>query len=64
MTFTKMHSFESKFVTGPSNILFAGVYVCAFQSGKFTGRGSEGVNDAPDYLYNPPRQASLTELVF
>ena len=27
---TKMHSTESRFVIGPSNILFAGVYVCTF----------------------------------
>ena len=25
-------------------MLFAGVYVCTFQPGKFTGWGSEGVN--------------------
>ena len=39
-----MHSVESRFVMGPSNILFAGVYVCTFQPGNFTGCGSEGVN--------------------
>ena len=39
----KMHSTESRFVTGPSNILFAGIYVCNFQPRNFTGWGSEGV---------------------
>ena len=38
-----MHSTESRFVTGPSNTLFAGVYVCTFQPGNVTGWGSEGV---------------------
>ena len=40
----KTHSIESRFVTGPSNILFGGVYVCTFQPGNFTGRGGERVN--------------------
>ena len=43
-----MHSVESKFVMGPSNVLFAGVYVGIFQPGIFlqavkeliTSRGS------------------------
>ena len=52
-----MHSTESRFVKGPSDILFAGVCVCVcacvcvcvcvcalFQPGNFTGWGSEGVN--------------------
>ena len=39
-----MHSIESRFVIGQSNILFAGVYVCAFQPGNFTDWGSDGVN--------------------
>ena len=39
-----MHSIESRLVIGPSNILFASLYVCAFQSGNFTGWGSEEVN--------------------
>ena len=39
-TSTKMHSIESKVVTGPSNMLFAGVYVCTFQPGNFTNWGS------------------------
>ena len=30
-TSIKMHSIESRFLTGPSDILFAGVYVCTFQ---------------------------------
>ena len=38
-----MRSTESGFVIGPSNILFAGVYVCTFQPGNFTSCGSEGV---------------------
>ena len=42
----KMHSIQSRFVIGPWNILFAGVYVIyvyTFQPGNFTGWGSEGV---------------------
>jgi len=34
-----MHSIENRFVVRPSNILFAGVYVSAFQPGGFTGLG-------------------------
>ena len=38
-----MRTIESRFVTGPSDILFGGVYVCTFpQPGIFTGCGSEG----------------------
>ena len=37
----KMHSTESGFVKGPSNILFASLYVCTFQPGNFTGWGSD-----------------------
>ena len=34
----KMHSIESRFPVGPSNILFAaGVHVCTFQLGNFIG---------------------------
>ena len=42
-----MHSVKSRFVIGPSNILFAGVYIymCTFQPGNRTGWGSEGVNN-------------------
>ena len=40
----KLHSTESGFVIGPSNTLFAGVYVSTFQPRNFTGWGSEGVN--------------------
>ena len=40
----KTHSIESIFVTGPSSILFAGVYVCTFQPVNLTGWSSEGVN--------------------
>ena len=32
-----------RFVTAPSNVLFAGVYVCIFQPGYFTAWVSEGV---------------------
>ena len=38
-----MHSFQSSFVIGPSNIMFSGMYGCTFQPGNFTGWGSEGV---------------------
>ena len=40
----KMHTIASRFVIGPSNILFASLYVYTFQPGSFTGWGSEGVN--------------------
>ena len=36
-----MHSFESRFIIGPSSILFAGVYVSTFQLRNFTGWGNE-----------------------
>ena len=39
-----MRSIESRFITGPSSILFGSVYGCAFEPGKFTGWGSEWVN--------------------
>ena len=39
-----MHSIESRFVIGPSNIPFAGAYVSTFQPRNFTGWDSEGVN--------------------
>ena len=42
--YIKMRNIESSFVTGPSNVLSAGMYVCTFQPGKFTRCGSEGVN--------------------
>ena len=42
-TSIKVNSMDSRLVTGPSNILFAGVHVCTFQPGKFTGWGSERV---------------------
>ena len=32
-----------RFVTGPSNVLFAGVHVYTFQPGNLTGCGSEGI---------------------
>ena len=37
----KVHSIESRFVTGPSDILFACMYVCTFQPGNFTSWGIE-----------------------
>ena len=37
---TKMNSFESRVVTGPSNMLFAGVFVLTFQPGTFKSWGS------------------------
>lgn len=40
----KAHIAENKLVTGPKNILFAGVRVCTFQPGNFRGWGSGRVN--------------------
>ena len=40
--FIKTYCIESRLVTGPSNVLFAGVYVCTFQPRTFTGLGNEG----------------------
>ena len=42
----KMHSTESRFVIGPSNVLFAGVYVYTSQPGNFAGCCSEGVKSS------------------
>ena len=39
-----MDCIESRFAVGPSNILFAGVFPCTFQTENFTGWGSEVVN--------------------
>ena len=39
-TSTKLHSIESVVVTGPSLMLFASLYVCTFQPGKFSSLGS------------------------
>ena len=39
----RTHSIDSRFVIGPSNMLFTGVYVGICQPGNFTGWGSEGV---------------------
>ena len=41
--FIKMHRIKSRYVIGPWNILFAGVYVCIFQLRNVTGWDSEGV---------------------
>ena len=46
----KLHSTESRFVTGPSNSLFAGMYKRIFQPGNFTGWGSERVQEAKQAL--------------
>ena len=40
-----MRAIDSRFVTGLSNIPFAGVYVWTFPPGSFTGWDSEGVNN-------------------
>ena len=48
----KLHTIESRSVIGPSTILFARVYVCTFQPGKFTGWGSEVVNALISLLAN------------
>ena len=50
----KTHCIERRFVIGPSNILFAGVYVCTFKPGNFTGWGSEGVKVL--FLPTPPKK--------
>ena len=42
----KMHSTKSRFVIGPSNVLFSGVYVCTSQPGNFAGCCSEGVKSS------------------
>ena len=39
----KMLNIKSRFVIGPSNILYTGMHVYTFQPGNFTGCGSEGV---------------------
>ena len=39
-----MHNTECRCAIEPSDILFAGVYVCTFQPGNFTGCGSERVD--------------------
>ena len=44
-----MFSTESRFVTGPSNILFSVVYGALFSLEIFTGWGSEGVNVSKQY---------------
>ena len=41
---SKCTALKVRFVTGPSDILFTGVYVCTSQPGHFTGWGSERVN--------------------
>ena len=33
-------------VIGPENMLFVGAFACIFQTGNFTGCGSEGVKQA------------------
>ena len=46
----KMHSIDGRFVTGPSDILFSGMYVCTFRPGNFTVLSSEGVNETLKWL--------------
>ena len=41
---TKIHSIETRFVIGLEILLYAGVHMCTFQPGSFTGWGSEGIN--------------------
>ena len=48
-----MHSTESRFVTGPSTILFASSHVCTFQPGNFTGWGSEVVKNDSRWTLHP-----------
>ena len=52
-----MHSIESRFVIGPSNILFAGVHVSIFQPGS-----SEGINkkiqSVSDAFFGSPRRVT------
>ena len=55
-----MHGTESRFVIGPSNILFSGVYVSTFQPGNFAAWGSEGVKSYKDLL---PFQLYLCSIV-
>ena len=43
-----MHSIDSRFVIGPSDTLFADVYVRTFLPGNFTGWGREGVKMGSD----------------
>ena len=54
MISVKMHTIKSRFVIGPSNILFASLYVCTFKPGNFTGWGSEGVKVL--FLPTPPKK--------
>ena len=56
-----IHRTESRFVIGPSNTLFAGVYVSTFQPGHFTGWGSEGVilQNTVEYNVKEVRAAPL-----
>ena len=70
-TCIKLHSIESKFVIGSSNLLFASLYhhTHTFQSGTSTGWGSEGVTWANFCLANlvrvfgQPEQVRRTWLV-
>ena len=43
-TFIKIHSIESRFVTGPWNILLASLHMCTLQPRDFTSWGCERVN--------------------
>ena len=56
----KMHGIASRFVKGPSKHVFAGVYVCTFQPGNFTGQGKEGAKDTMKEEKNT-RQSSFNQ---
>ena len=43
----EMHGTEKRFVTGPSDILFASLHMRTFQPGYFRGRGGERVTALP-----------------
>ena len=57
-----MHNIECRFVTRPSNIPFACVYVGTFQPGNVTGWGSEGVSAASETTI--PTEDCSSNLVF
>ena len=55
-----MHSIDSRFVIGPSNILFASLYVCTFQPRYLKGWGSEGVKNEFAAMYTLPKSDGWT----
>ena len=51
-----MHSIESRVVTGPSNMLFAGVYMCTFEPRNLrAGTAVKGLNMFNTKLVSPKR---------